>query len=182
MLIRDGWLYFWGLMEWILIVLSAGLIVTGIGGCLLPIIPGPPIAFLGMVALHFSSEANAYGWTTLVVYGLVAVVITVLDYFIPIYGTKKFGGTKYGTWGSTIGLVVGALVLPALGLVLGPFGLLGIVLGPFAGAVIGEKIGGMENQPALKAGVGSFIGFLAGTLLKLSYCLVILYLFVSSFL
>lgn len=181
MLIRDVLLYFWGIMEWILVVLAALLIIAGIGGCVLPIIPGPPIAFVGMLVLHFSDESRAFGFWTLVVYGLVAIAITVLDYFIPIYGTKKFGGTKYGTRGSIVGLIVGTIVLPVLGIVLGPFGLLGIILGPFAGAVVGEKIGGMENDQALKAGIGSFIGFLAGTLLKLVYCLVILYFFISSF-
>ena len=180
MLIRDMTAYFWEVMEWILVVIAALLIIAGIGGCVLPIIPGPPIAFVGMLVLHFSSESYAFATSTLFVYGLVAIGITVLDYFIPIYGTKKFGGTKYGTRGSMVGLLVGTLVLPVLGLVLGPFGLLGIILGPFAGAVIGEKIGGMENASALKAGVGSFIGFLAGTMLKLVYCFVILYLFITA--
>ena len=110
------------------------------------------------------------------------IVIQVLDYFIPAWGTKKFGGSKYGVWGSTIGLVVG--------LFMGPWG---IVIGPFAGAVLGELIyfnrhpqdtiniieqplnnaGQRKNTKfnrALRAGFGSFIGLLTGTILKLICC------------
>lgn len=84
-----------------------------------------------------------------------------LDYYVPIWGVKKFGGTSYGTWGSTIGLCVGFFVIPAVG----------IFLGAFLGAMIGELIGGMETTKALKAAIGSFLGFLAGIFMKVILCL-----------
>ena len=123
-------------MEWLLIIVAFLVIIAGIGGCVLPVIPGPPIAFIGMLILHFAGESYAFSTTALVIYGLLAIVVTVIDYIVPVWGTKKFGGTKYGTWGSTIGLIVGAIVFPFFGIVLGPFGLLGIILGPFVGAVL----------------------------------------------
>jgi len=100
---------------------------------------------------------------------MIAAVVTLFDYYIPIYGTKKFGGTTYGVWGCTIGLVAG--------LWLGP---IGIIIGPFAGAFIGEMIANNNSEKAFKAAMGSFIGFLAGTLLKLVVCLVMAYYFVMG--
>jgi uncharacterized protein YqgC (DUF456 family) len=101
----------------------------------------------------------------------------VLDYVVPIYGTKKFGGSKRGVWGSTIGLLVGLFVLPFFGIVIGPFGLFGIILGPFLGAYIGEKTGGRDSNTALKAAIGSFIGFLTGTFMKFAYSVVVIVYF-----
>jgi uncharacterized protein YqgC (DUF456 family) len=89
-------------------------------------------------------------------------VVQILDYFVPIWGTKKFGGTKYGVWGSIIGLLVGLLFLPPLG----PFGIITILGGPFLGAYIGETMGGSDKKKSLRAAFGTFIGFLAGTFIK----------------
>jgi uncharacterized protein len=101
----------------------------------------------------------------------ITVVITVLDYVVPLYGTRKYGGSKYGVWGSTIGLIAGFW--------LGP---LGIIIGPFVGAFVGEFIASNNSEHALKAAWGSFVGFLFGTLLKLVVCLVMAwYLFALIF-
>ena len=96
-----------------------------------------------------------------------------MDYFVPIWGTKKFGGTKAGVKGSTIGLIIGVIVLPLLGVVLGPFGIIGIIAGPFVGAYIGEKMSGVDDTLAWRSAFGSFVGFVAGTLLKVVYSLVV---------
>ena len=114
-----------------------------------------------------------YSVSTLVIYGIVCLLITVLDYFVPIWGTKKFGGTKAGVRGSTIGLIIGVIVLPLLGIVLGPFGIIGIIAGPFVGAYIGEKMNGVDDTLAWRSAFGSFVGFVAGTLLKVVYSIVI---------
>jgi uncharacterized protein YqgC (DUF456 family) len=114
--------------------------------------------------------------------GIIMAAVTVLDYVVPIYGTKRFGGSKRGVWGSTIGLIVGLFILPIFGIVLGPFGLFGIILGPFIGAYIGEKTGGIDSDAALKAAIGSFIGFLTGTLMKFAYSIVVIvYFFIELF-
>jgi uncharacterized protein YqgC (DUF456 family) len=143
-------------MDYVLIGLGILLLVSGILGCVLPLIPGPPLNYAGLLLLHFTVK---YQFSTqfLLVWAVITVVVYTLDYVIPVWGTKKFGGSKRGVWGSVIGLVAGLFFFP-------PFG---IIIGPFAGAVIGELTAGKDSGAALKAGFGSFIGFLAGTLLKL---------------
>lgn len=104
--------------------------------------------------------------------GSIMVLVSVLDYVVPVYGTKRFGGSRQGVRGSAIGLIIGVFVLPALGIVIGPFGLPGIILGPFIGAYLGETHSGKSPEQALKAAFGSFLGFLAGTFMKLVYSVV----------
>jgi hypothetical protein len=109
----------------------------------------------------------------LTIWAVIVLIVAILDYVVPIWGTKQFGGTKAGVRGSTIGLIVGILLLPMLGVVLGPFGLFGILGGPFIGAWIGERYAGQSHDKALRAAIGSFIGFLAGTLMKVAVSLVL---------
>ncbi len=156
-----------------LIVIAAIIIgVIGIIGAIVPGLPGTPLSFIGLLLLLLlpNFEPNV---TFLVVMGIVAVFIVVLDYVIPIYGTKKFGGTKSGVRGSTIGLIVSLFVLPILGITLGPFGIFGIILGPFLGAYLGEMSAGNKDN-ALKAAIGSFVGFVAGTLIKVIYGIIVM--------
>jgi uncharacterized protein YqgC (DUF456 family) len=159
-------------MDYLLMISAIVVIIIGFIGDIIPGIPGPPVSYLALLLLHWTDRIS-YSSQFLVMTGVICAVITVLDYVVPIWGTKKFGGTKAGTRGSTIGLVVGILVLPALGIVLGPFGLLGILGGPFVGAYIGEKMGGTPDNLAWRSAFGSFIGFLAGTFMKIAYTLVI---------
>lgn len=159
-------------MDWFLIILAFILILAGLIGCLIPVLPGPPLSYIGLLLAHFTRFAS-FDTTTLVTLALLAIIVQVLDYIVPVWGTKKFGGTKYGTWGSIIGLLVGIFVLPILGLTIGPFGLLGILAGPFFGALIGETIGGQKSDKAMRAAIGSFIGFLTGTLMKLISSIII---------
>lgn len=143
-------------MDYVLIGLGILLLVSGILGCVLPVIPGPPLNYAALLLLHFTGR---YQFSTqfILVWAVITVVVYALDYVIPAWGTRKFGGSRRGVWGSVIGLVVGLFFFP-------PFG---IIVGPFAGAVIGELTAGKDSGSALKAGFGSFIGFLMGTLLKL---------------
>ncbi|WP_163325136.1 DUF456 domain-containing protein [Draconibacterium mangrovi] len=143
-------------MDILLIVLGAVFIVSGVLGCVLPIIPGPPLSYIGLLLLHFT-ERYQFSSKFLIIWAIITVVVYALDYLIPAWGTKKFGGSKRGVWGSIIGLVIGMFFFP-------PFG---IIIGLFVGAVIGELTVGKDSGAALKSGFGSFMGFLAGTLLKL---------------
>ncbi|MBN2745678.1 MAG: DUF456 domain-containing protein [Bacteroidales bacterium] len=142
-------------MDLLLIVIGLIFIILGIAGCILPVIPGPPLAYIGLLFMHWT-KFTSFSSNFLILWALIAIAVTVLDYIVPVWGTKKFGGTKYGTWGSMVGLL--------FGLFLGP---IGIIAGPFVGALIGELIGGRNSNDALKAAAGSFIGFLLGSGIKL---------------
>jgi len=165
------------MMDWLFISIGVILILLGLLGAVLPGLPGPPLGFAALLLLQFTKDppfSNGF----LVIMGIVMVIVSVLDYIVPIYGTKKFGGSKQGVRGSTIGLIIGIFVLPLLGIVIGPFGLAGIILGPFLGAYIGEKMTGKDSETALRSAFGSFIGFLAGTFMKLAYSVVALVYFI----
>jgi uncharacterized protein len=160
-------------MDVFLIIAAVLIGLVGIAGALIPGIPGTPLSYVALLLLHFTKRFD-YSDKFLIVMALVALVITLIDYWIPIYGTKKFGGTKAGVRGSMIGLVIGVIILPLSGIVLGPFGLFGIILGPFLGALIGERMAGTPDQDAFRSAIGSFLGFVAGTLIKVIYGLVVM--------
>ncbi len=159
-------------MDYLLFVLAIVVIIVGFIGDIIPGIPGTPVSYLALLLVHWTDRVS-YSPQFLLVTGLICVVITVLDYIVPVWGTKKFGGTKAGARGSTIGLIVSILVLPALGIVIGPFGIIGLLGGPFVGAYIGEKSAGAQDNMAWRSAFGSFIGFLTGTLMKVVYTIVI---------
>jgi uncharacterized protein len=144
-------------MDYILIVLGALFIIGGILGGVLPVLPGPPLSYIGLLFLHLT-ERYHFSTRFLIIWLIVTAVVTLIDYLIPVWGTKRFGGSKQGIWGSIIGLVIGLFFFP-------PFG---IIVGPFLGAVVGELTVGKDSGAALKSGFGSFVGFLAGTLMKLA--------------
>lgn len=141
-------------MDWVLFVLAFLCIVLGLAGSVLPALPGPPLAYVGMLLIHFTDKVD-FSVTELVVWGVLIAVVQVLDFIIPAMGTKRFGGSKYGVWGCNIGVVVGMFAGP-----------LGIVLGPFAGAVIGEMLKTHDFSTSLRASFGAFLGFITGTLVK----------------
>ncbi|NLI24957.1 MAG: DUF456 domain-containing protein [Bacteroidales bacterium] len=152
--------------DWLLAILGIVFILAGIAGCILPVIPGPPLSWAGLLLLHWTRFAQ-FSAAFLIVMACLAIAVTVLDYIIPVWGTKKFGGSKAGMWGATIGIFAGIFFFPPVG----------IIVGPFIGAVLGEIIAGKESGPALKAGLGSFIGFLLSTGLKLGVSLTMAYYF-----
>lgn len=161
-------------MDILLIILAILLALAGIAGAIIPGIPGTPLSYGALLLLHFT-RGITYSEKFLIIMAIIAVVITLIDYWIPIYGTKKFGGTKAGVRGSVVGLIIGVIVLPILGIVIGPFGLLGIILGPFLGALVGERMAGTPEKDAFRSAIGSFLGFVAGTLIKVIYGLVVLF-------
>lgn len=149
-------------MDILLFVAGIACLLTGLAGAILPL-PGPPLSFAGLILLHISKFAE-FSNTVLYSLGFVTVVIAVLDYYIPIWGTKKFGGTRYGAIGATLGLLVGFFFIPAIGM----------FVGTFLGALLGELIGGAEIKNALKSAVGSFVGFLTGIVMKVILCLIMI--------
>jgi uncharacterized protein YqgC (DUF456 family) len=168
-------------MDYLLVFLAGLCVLVGIAGSILPGLPGPPISFLGLVLLHWSRFAQ-FSAKTLIIWGSVIVIVSVLDYVVPVWGTKRYGGTKAGVRGSTIGLIIGVILLPLLGVVAGPFGLFGIIGGPFAGAWIAERSAGQDSKKALRSAFGSFIGFIAGTVMKIVVSLIAaVYFFLTVF-
>ncbi len=157
-------------MDIFLVIL--GFCLTGLGliGSFLPVLPGPLTGWLGLLVLHLT-KAVELTWTFLGITLAVAILIWVLDYIIPAMGTKKFGGSKLGVLGTTIGLIVG-LILPIPG---------GFIIGAFLGALIGEIIhDSKDTSRAVKAAFGSFLGFLLSATLKFMVSLVFLVLFVNE--
>lgn len=168
-------------MDIILILLWTICIVIAILGSILPVLPGPIIGFAGLLLLHYTS-GHPFTWTFFVVRAVIIVAITLLDYYVPIRWTKKFGWTKAGVRWSTIGLIIWVIVLPVLWIVIWPFGLVGLIAWPFLGAYLGEKISGRHHEHALRSAVGSFVGFLAWTFAKLVVCLIMAgYFFVNVY-
>jgi hypothetical protein len=142
-------------MDIFLVIISFLFMVLGVIGSFLPILPGPLTSWVGLLILHFTS-AVPMNWTFLIITFSVALAIWLLDYIIPAMGTKRFGGSKAGIIGTSIGLIVG-LIAPIPG---------GIIIGPFCGALIGELINKSDFNKAIKSALGSFLGFLASTFIK----------------
>ncbi len=153
-------------MDILLIILGLILIIVGIIGCIVPGLPGPISGWVGLL-LTMMAKVIPDDWSYLMVMLAVALLVSILDYFIPAIGTKKFGGSKYGTIGAIIGLVVG-IFAPIPG---------GIIIGPFVGAFVGEYIRNSDTPQALKAAFGAFIGFMVSTGMQLIVSLVFLILY-----
>lgn len=156
-------------MDIILIIIAALFMLLGILGSFLPVLPGPITSWIGLLIIHFT-DAIPMNATFLIITFIIAAIIWVLDYVIPAIGTKRFGGSKYGMVGTTIGLIVG-LLSPIPG---------GIIIGPFVGALIGELINKNDSKTAVKAAFGSFIGFITSTFLKFIVALIFLGLYIGK--
>ncbi len=163
-------------MDILFIVLGIILLLLGIAGAIAPVLPGPALAYAALWMMQWSRFAP-YSNRLLWVWGIIMVLITIADYVIPAYGTKKLGGTKYGTWGSIAGLVIG-LIISTPTIIFIP---VGILFGPFIGAFAGEILGGANTEFALKSGLGAFLGFIAGTFMKLIFALIMSGIFIYGF-
>ena len=150
-------------MEYVLLIFGLLLIILGIVGSILPALPGPPISWVGLLLIYLIPDVKINYWI-LGITLVLTIIIAVLDYVLPSKGTKHFGGTKYGVWGTNVGLIIG-LFFPPFGFVIGPF------LGAFAGELIYNS---QDKNRALKAAFGSFLGLLASTFMKVVFCLLLL--------
>jgi len=155
-------------METILIIIGALFILAGLAGAFLPVVPGLPFSYFGLLILQFLHAP----FSVMFLIFWAVVVITVgffLDNIIPAWGTKKFGGSSYGITGSVVGLIFGLFFPP-----------IGFVLGPLAGAFVGEIIGGNNSDKAMKSAIGSFVGFMAATGLKVMAAGIMAYYYFSN--
>lgn len=156
-------------MDVFLLVIGILLMLAGLLGCILPFLPGPPLCYVALLIQQFQTEPP-YTAKFLWIWAGITVLVTVLDYLIPVYGTRRYGGSRYGVWGCVIGLFAGIWIGPV-----------GIIVGPFLGAWMGELLANRSSDEALRAAFGSFLGFLAGTLLKLIACGFMVWYFVYAF-
>jgi uncharacterized protein YqgC (DUF456 family) len=144
-------------------------LLIGFAGTIVPVLPGAPLAWLGLLLAYFSVYTDI-SVTTLIITAVIAVLVSILDNIFPIIFTKQSGGSKAGTWGSTIGLIVGFFIGP-----------IGIIAGPFIGAWVGEMIhDNSDSKRALSAAFGSLKGFLLGTGMKMIACGIFIWIFVTS--
>lgn len=143
-------------MDLTLSILAIVLGIIGLVGAIVPVIPGTVISFAGLLVASFADGSDIGPWK-LAIWGVISFGVIVMDYILPGYFTKRFGGTKAGSIGATVGTIVGIFLGPV-----------GILIGPFAGAVLGELLAQkLEFREAVKVGFGSLMSFLVGTLFKL---------------
>lgn len=148
-------------MDLLITILAVLAGVVGIVGSILPALPGPPIGWVGMLILYlWGNGVNADGepmsMKTLIIWGIVVVVVSIIDYVVPMYFTKVTGGSKYAERGAMIGMIAGIFLTP-----------IGMILGSFIGALLGEHLWAKKDiSSSFLAAVGSFLGFLAGTGIK----------------
>lgn len=155
-------------MDIFLIIAAGILLFIGLLGSVLPVLPGIPLSYLGIISLHLTSIVQ-FSSRFLIVLGIAVIVVQVLDFIIPIWGTQKTGGSKAGVRGSVIGLLAGFFM--------GPWG---ILIGPFVGALFGELLVGKTSQKAIKAALGTFLGLLVGTIFKLMLGGIMIYYYIDA--
>ena len=148
-------------MEYLFILLAIVFAALGLAGAVLPVLPGPPMAFAALLMLLLC-DSNDITTVQLVIAGVLAVIITIGDYIAPIWFTKRTGGSKSGTWGATIGLVLGLF-----------FGPIGIIAGPFLGAFVGELLAKTPTDKAFGVACMTFFAFMITSGIKLVYGIVV---------
>ena len=145
-------------MEVSLFILAAIFMILGIVGSVVPALPGPPLSYVGLLLLQFTDKVQ-FSTSFLVMWAVVVVAVVVLDYYLPIWTTKKVGGSKAGINGSIIGMIAGIIFTP-----------IGMILGTLLGAIIGEMVGGASGDKALKSGLATFVGTMLSLGIKLILC------------
>ena len=144
-------------MEIVLVIFAFILLIAGILGAFIPILPGPPLSFIGLLLIQWSGFGS-FSFAFLAVFGGITIAVTIMDYVLPSLMTKKFGGSRAASIGSFLGLLAGLFFFP-------PWG---IIVGPFFGALIGELIFNSANSvKAFKAALGAFLAFFVSTGIKL---------------
>mgnify|MGYP001468828642 FL=1 len=151
-------------MVTVIFIIAFVLLILGLLGSIIPGLPGPPLSFIGILLIHFFTGTQ-FSTSFLLSCAVIVILVFLLDYFMQVWGVKKFGGGRKAIIGTFLGLFMG-LIFPPLGLLIGPFS------GAFIGAIL--EVRG-DNNRALKVAIGSFIGFVSGTILKLVISSVLFY-------
>lgn len=157
-------------MEVVLLIVAGIFMILGILGSFLPVLPGVPLSWIGFL-IFFLIPGIGINYLFLGITLAITVLIYILNLTIPAMGTKKFGGSRKGMIGATIGLVIG---------IFAPFPF-AVLICPFLGAFIGEIINKSDSRTALKASFGSFIGLLASSFMEFLVCFAFLILFLYQF-
>jgi len=154
----------------VLIILGLLFALVGLVACILPVIPGPPLSLLALIILSYAKNWEPFSSTFLVFMAGLTILVTLLDYVVPAAGAKKYGASKFGVWGSIIGMVIGLFFFP-------PWGML---TGALVGALAGEVVAGKEGKKVLRAGWGVFVGNVVGIGLKLALSGVMLFFYIKG--
>jgi len=154
-------------MDIFLLTIGFLFVMLGLIGSFLPVLPGPLTSWLGLLILYFTSTVPM-NYTFLGITLAIAILIWILDYIIPAIGTKRFGGSTYGVYGTTIGLLIGLFSPIPLGILIGAF------LGAFIGEILHDKT---NTKRAFKASIGSLLGIITSTIIKFTVALVYAVLF-----
>ena len=150
-------------------VIAAILIVVGFAGTVLPALPGLALMFAGMLLAAWAGDFELIGGWTIGVLALMTVLALGIDFIAGLLGAKRVGASRLALVGAAIGTVIGLF-----------FGLPGLLLGPFIGAVVGELAHTRHAGTAAKVGVGTWVGLLLGTILKLTVACAMLGVFVLA--
>lgn len=168
----------WGASQPILaIIVLSGFFMVGLIGCVLPVVPGPAIVWVGMFIHKIWVPDGSANWWVILIAGVFVGITFLLDYVLALMGAKKFGASRLGGIGALLGGFVGFIIPPFF---------LWLLIGPFVGALIGELINGENLQRASRVGWGSFLGTIAAYVSKLTICFLVIGFFlvnvvVSSF-
>jgi uncharacterized protein YqgC (DUF456 family) len=157
-------------MTVLILLIGLCLALIGLLGCILPVLPGPPLSLLSLIMLAWAKHWEPFSLRFFCIMAVITAVVSLLDYALPAGGAKKYGASRWGIWGSLIGMPLGLLFFP-------PWG---IIIGGIAGALLGELIVGKNTGDALQASWGIFVGYMLSTGLKVVFCTVILFLYLKE--
>ncbi len=158
------------MLEGLAIGIGSILILVGLAGSIFPVLPGPPLSFIGLFLLslekHFSPPLTP---TFVILMAIVTILVTAIDHILPLIGAKRYGASKWGVWGSVVGMMIGIFWPP-----------IGMLAGAFIGAVVTELLIQKKKGEALRAGWGVMIGIFWGMVLKLGVSGMMAYYFIRA--
>lgn len=153
-----------------LIILGLLVAIIGLVGCILPVIPGPPLSYASLIILSLAKQWEPFSITFLIIMGALMLAVSLVDYVFPAIGAKRYGASKAGVWFSIIGMLVGIFFIP-------PWGMF---IGAFAGALIGELLVGKGGKRALRAGWGVFVGNMVSIGFKMAFAGVVIFFYIKE--